>query len=139
MSSSSAAMSEGGTSFSGYCSARSSTSSAEESRLPHDAAANILQDVLTRVSRGEQNVMLPLAEATAVADQLRERIPGPVADTISAGAREASLAPMSQAYIVLGSIAVVGSLVLAVWTPTRMPAAQDAAPIDTGTPTPRRN
>ncbi|MGZ8178550.1 MFS transporter [Williamsia sp. SKLECPSW1] len=97
------------------------------------------QAILGQIDSVTDRVGRSLAEATAVADQLRERIPGPVADTISAGAREAFLAPMSQAYIVLGSIAVVGSLVLAVWTPTRMPAAQDAAPIDTGTPTPRRN
>ncbi len=92
------------------------------------------QAILGQIDTITDRVGKSLAEAAAVADSLRQRIPGPVADTISAGARDAFLHPMSQAYIVLGSIVVVGSLVLAVWTPTRMPAAEDAAPIDTGAP-----
>ncbi len=90
------------------------------------------QAILGQIDTITDRIGKSLAEASAVADQLRQRIPGPVADTISAGARDAFLHPMSQAYIVLGSIVVAGSLVLAFWTPTRMPDAQDAAPIDTG-------
>ena len=90
------------------------------------------QAILGQIDTITDRIGKSLAEASAVSDQLRQRIPGPVADTIASGAREAFLHPMSQAYIVLGAIVTVGSLILAVWTPTRMPEAQDAAPIDTG-------
>ncbi|GAA2055194.1 MFS transporter [Williamsia deligens] len=92
------------------------------------------QAILGQIDTITDRIGKSLAEASAVADQLRQRIPGPVADTIASGARDAFLAPMSQAYIVLGSIVVAGSVVLFFWTPTRMPDAQDAAPIDTGEP-----
>lgn len=90
------------------------------------------QSILGQIDVITDRIGRSLAEASAVSDQLRQRIPGPVADTIASGARNAFLQPMSQAYVVLGSIVLVGSVVLAFWTPTRMPEAQDAAPIDTG-------
>ncbi|NDZ95857.1 MFS transporter [Streptomyces sp. SID6673] len=69
-----------------------------------------------------------LAEASAVADRLADQA-GPLAARILDGAREAFMAPLSQAYIVLGSVIVASSFLLLWLTPLRM---VEKSPDDTG-------
>ncbi|NED61901.1 hypothetical protein G3I15_13375, partial [Streptomyces sp. SID10244] len=54
---------------------------------------------------------------------------GPLAARILDGAREAFMAPLSQAYIVLGSVIVASSFLLLWLTPLRM---VEKSPDDTG-------
>ena len=61
-----------------------------------------------------------LAEARAVSEQIGQNIPGRLGADIFDGAQRAFLDPSNQAYIVLGSLVIVGSIALGFWAPNRL-------------------
>ncbi|MBD1319646.1 MFS transporter [Gordonia hankookensis] len=94
-----------------------------------DAAGG--QALVTQADAVADTIRRSLAEASAVADRLADQA-GPLAARILDGAREAFMGPLSQAYIVLGSVIVASSLVLFWLAPMRIVAESPEATDDSG-------
>ncbi|KQS00999.1 MFS transporter [Williamsia sp. Leaf354] len=67
-----------------------------------------------------QTIGRSLAEARAVSEQIGQNIPGRLGADIFDGAQQAFLHPSDQAYIVLGSLVMAGSVLLGFWAPNRL-------------------
>lgn len=90
------------------------------------------QMLLAQADPAAERISRSLAEATAVADRLRDQA-GPLAQRIADGAQAAFIAPMNQAYIIVGVILLVSAVVLGWLAPRRMVAdgGDAAAPSST--------
>ncbi|MGC5255774.1 MFS transporter [Gordonia sp. DT218] len=94
-----------------------------------DAAGG--QALVAQADVAADTIRRSLAEASAVADRLADQA-GPLAARILDGAREAFMGPLSQAYIVLGSLIVASSLLLFWLTPMRIVEESPDATDDPG-------
>ncbi|MEE3849643.1 MFS transporter [Gordonia sp. LSe1-13] len=77
------------------------------------------QMLIAQADRVSDAVRQSLAEATAVADRVESQAPA-LAERILDGAQDAFMGPLSQTYIVLGSVVAAGSILLFWLTPLRM-------------------